>query len=388
MTTHLFSDKRKPATPHPGYTTYAEIATDKLTENVRLLKQQAGLIDIMAVVKADAYGHGMSAMATFLANAGISHFLVATLDEALQLRTLLPEVQILVASPPHSKNLPVYAEKRLHASVTSASVAESVKAAAKNGVPLHVHAKIDTGMNRLGMDASLALPILQELIDCPNLHLDGIWSHLATAGSEDKTFAIQQIETAYQILEQLPDFQGYFHVGNSGTLLNHRDRIGRHPKELIRLGGALLGIPASQKLAQQFGLQPVMTLKSQVTHIKKLDVGDTVSYGRTWKATEPTQIAIVGAGYADGYPSALSGKGSVQINQQTYPIVGRVCMDMLMVDIGIDNSTINPGDEVILFGSNHANIYDLAITAGLVHYEICCRIPLRVPRRFTQSSQR
>ncbi len=383
MTAHLFSDKRRLATPHPGYTTYAEIATDKLAENIRLLKQQAGKIEIMAVVKADAYGHGMSSMATFLANAGISHFLVATLDEALQLRTLLPDAQILVASPPHSKNLPVYAEQRLHASVTSAAIAAAVQKAAKEGIPLNVHAKIDTGMNRLGMDSSIALSVLRALINCPNLHLEGIWSHLATAGAEDKTFAIQQIESTYQILAQLSDFQGYFHVGNSGTLLNHRERIGRHSKELIRLGGALLGIPASQRLAQHYGLQPVMTLKSQVTHVKQLNVGDSVSYGRTWQASEPTQIAVVGAGYADGYPSALSSKGTVQIKNQAYPIVGRVCMDMLMVDIGLNNTTVKPGDEVILFGGDHANIYDLATTAGLVHYEICCRIPLRVPRHFT-----
>ena len=378
----MFSDNRKISTPHPGYTTYAEIDRQKLTENVRLLKKQAEAIEIMAVVKADAYGHGMAAMATFFRDAGIQQFLVATLDEALQLRSLLPEVEILVASPPHEANLPVYADMLLQASVTSQVVAEKVMRAARNGIPLRVHAKIDTGMNRLGMSAKNALSVISALLDCPNLSLAGIWSHLATAGSEDKAFSVRQIEQAYALVNNLPAFDGFFHVGNSGTLLNHRNRIGMRGKELIRLGGALLGIPASQKLAKQFGLQPIMALKSRVTHVKSLSQGDTVSYGRTWEAKTPTQIAVVGAGYADGYPSALSGKGSVLIHDRAYPIVGRVCMDMLMVDIGLSNTRVHPGDEVILFGEHHANIYDLAHTAGLVHYEICCRIPMRVPRHF------
>lgn len=370
-------------TPEPGFTTYASIDVAALESNVRLLKQQAGAIELVAVVKADAYGHDILQLAPRLEAAGIQRFMVATLDEALQLRPLVEDAQILVASPPHPDNLPVYQKLRLDVAVTSIQVAEQVFAKAHQGLDLNVHVKIETGMNRMGMSVNEAGPVVQEMLASRQLHVAGIWSHLATAGDADKSFAQQQIEKAYNFVDQFPTFRGHFHVGNSGTLLNHRDSIGRRDKEMIRLGGAILGIPASQKLAKSFGLTPVMSLKSKVIHVKTLQTGDGVSYGQTWRAESPTRIAVVGAGYADGYPSALSNKGTVMINKILYPIVGRVCMDMFMIDIGLANKAVQPGDEVILFGDPHVTIYDLAKQAGLVHYEICCRIPLRVRRRFS-----
>ena len=369
-------------TPQPGYNTYAEIDTAALQRNIRLLKNQAGAIEIVAVVKADAYGHDIVQLAPRLAKLGIHRFMVATLDEAMQLRVLVPDAQILVASPPHAENLPIYQAQNLDVSVTSKRVARLVIEAAGQGLSLNVHPKIETGMNRLGMPIEDAAAPIQQMLATPGLTVAGLWSHLATASASDKVFAQQQIEKAYAFVDQLPTFDGYFHVGNSGTLLNHRDRIGRRDKELVRLGGAILGIPASQQLAQRLGLTPIMSLKSRVLHTKALQPGDRVSYGLTWETSKPTKIAIVGAGYADGYPSALSNHGSAMIKDLCYPIVGRVCMDMFMVDLGPDNADVQAGDEVILFGGKHITIYDLAEKAGLVHYEICCRIPLRVRRRF------
>lgn len=368
------------STPQPGFSTFAQIDTGILNKNIQLLKKQAGNIKIMAVVKADAYGHGVAAISGLLADAGINRFMVATLNEAIQLRTLQPIAQILVASPPHPENLEVYQNLNLDASITSDEIAQSVLEAASNGLKLSVHAKIETGMNRLGISIKKAPSIIQRLLASPGIQVAGIWSHLASAGDSDKSFALQQIEKAYAVVNQFPSFKGYFHVGNSGALLNLRNHIGILEKELVRLGGAFLGIPASQKLAKDFGLLPVMTLKSRVIHVKALEPGDSVSYGRTWKAHHPTQIAIIGAGYADGYPSALSGKANVYVHNTPYPIIGRVCMDMFMIDLGVDNVSVNTGDEVFLFGDERVNIYDLGDLAGLVHYEICCRIPMRVPR--------
>lgn len=368
--------------PQPGYTTFAEIDTRRLQRNIKKLKQQAGDIEIMAVIKADAYGHGMSAMAPHMLTAGIDHFMVANLDEAIKLRASAPHATILVASPPHPENLPVYAALKLDASVTSTAVAEHILAAPPSHSPIAVHVKINTGMNRMGLAQAVAPATIAKLIESSSVRVAGLWSHLATAGDADKRFACQQIEAAYAVLDHFPAFDGYFHVGNSGTLLNLRAHIGRHNKELVRLGGACLGIPASQRLARDFGLEPVMTLKSRVIHINELSPGDTVSYGRTWTAERATRIAVIGAGYADGYPSALSDKGTVKIGDAVYPIVGRVCMDMFMVEIGPGNTDVKPGDEVLLFGADHATMHDLAQVAGLVHYEICCRIPLRVPRAY------
>ncbi|MEM8488132.1 MAG: alanine racemase, partial [Bacteroidota bacterium] len=291
--------------PQPGYTTFAEIDTRLLQQNIQLLKKHAGNIALMAVIKADAYGHGMTAIVPYLLAAGLNHFMVATLDEAVKLREYAPDATILVASPPHPKNLPVYVALQLDASITSAAIAEQVLAA-KNISGLSVHVKVDTGMNRLGLSQAVAPDTISQLMQASSIRVAGIWSHLATAGDRDKTFARRQIDAAYAVLDAFPMFDGYFHVGNSGTLLNLRDHIGRHPKELIRLGGALLGIPASQRLARQFGLKPIMALKSRVIHINDLQPGESVSYGKTWTATSATRIAVIGAGYADGYPSALS----------------------------------------------------------------------------------
>ena len=367
--------------PEPGYTTFAEIDTGRLQQNIRTLKQHAGSITLMAVVKADAYGHGMTAMVPHMLSAGLNHFMVATLDEAIKLRETAPTATILVASPPHPGNLPIYEALNLHVSITSPPIAAQVLASQAIR-KLSVHVKVDTGMNRLGLSQAVAPQTIAALLDSPRIEVAGIWSHLATAGDRDKTFACRQIEAAYAVLDAFPSFDGYFHAGNSGTLLNLRDQIGRHHKELVRLGGALLGIPASQRLARAFGLSPIMSLKSRVIHLNNLQPGDAVSYGKTWTASRATRIAVIGAGYADGYPSALSNQGSVRIGNGTYPIVGRVCMDMFMVDLGPGNDAVQPGDEVMLFGPDHTTMYDLADTAGLVHYEICCRIPMRVPRTY------
>ncbi len=368
--------------PKPGFSAFAEIDTNTLRQNIRTLKKQAGSVEIMAVVKADAYGHGVESISTFLMQEGISRFMVATLAEALHLRTHVPGAQILVASPPDPANLEVYRANQLDASVTSALVAEGILRSLSEGPPLSVHAKIDTGMNRLGISQDTAPRVIEELLDSPKIKVAGMWTHLATAGDADTSFASQQIENAYAIVNTFPSFDGYFHVGNSGALLNLRDKFGHRDQELVRLGGALLGIPASRRLARQFGLAPIMSLKSRVVHCKTLEQGAGVSYGCVWKAPSPTRIAVVGAGYADGYPSALTGKAHVYIHGIPYPIIGRICMDMFMIDIGLDNNEVLPGDEVLLFGNEHVNIYDLAKMAGLVHYEICCRIPKRVPRNF------
>lgn len=362
--------------------TYTEVDTVALSDNLRKLRKQAGKIDIMAVVKADAYGHDVNQLAPRLSRAGVHRFMVATLDEALQLRAIVPEGQILVAAPPHAKNLHLYRDYKLDLSVTSSAIAERVVAAALQGIGLRIHVKIETGMNRLGIPIGEAAAAMRLLLDTDGIDVVGLNSHLATAGSADKAFARQQIESAYAFAGQFPSFSGHFHIGNSSALLNHRDHIGRRDKEFIRLGGALLGIPGAEQLGKDAGLTPVMTLKSEVIHIKALQAGDTISYGRQWQTKAPTTIAVIGAGYADGYPSALSGRASVHIREKMYPIVGRVCMDMCIVNLGPENTTVKPGDEVVLFGSQHPTIHDLARMAGLVHYEICCRIPLRVPRRF------
>lgn len=341
-------------------------------------------MEIMAVVKADAYGHCAEQLAVWLDKQGVTQYMVASLDEALQLRGLLPEAHILVASPPAALNLPVYAEYKLDVSVSAPDVAAQVLQAGQQGLQLGVHVKVETGMNRLGINTSLAPAVIRSLLDSPNLTVKGIFSHFASSGAPDKAVALQQIQRANEVLDQFPDFEGYFHIGNSGALLNLREHIGKHKKEFIRLGGALVGIPSEPALAKTIGLKPAMTLKSSVIQIKQLNAGDAVSYGHTWHTMQDTQIAIIGAGYADGYPSGLSGKASVMINNHPYPVVGRVCMDMFMVDLGAANRQVQVGDEVILFGDPLAgapDVYDLANLAGMIHYEICCGIPKRVPRR-------
>ena len=376
------------STPFSPSTSFAEIDLQKLRTNARILKRLASPAALLAVVKANAYGHGAGRVATVLETEGIRQFMVATLSEALALRRNGLKATILVATPPHRHNIPVYLDFDLHASVVSSRSLKEVLDMSKNLGSLHVHLKVDSGMGRLGMTPDEARAAIPWLLECSTVRLEALWTHLATATNPDTRYATQQLAIARELFEEFNSHIPLFHAGNGGALLNLPDQVGRTPNEWVRAGGALLGLTPRPELQDKSGLKPVLSLKSRILQIKTVTKGTTLSYGREWTAPDTRRIATVGIGYGDGYPSRYDVEPEVLIGGKPYPIAGRICMDMLMVDLGPPsetNESIKDYDEVILFDASLHPLSRLASHSGKKAYEICCNIAERVERVYIDS---
>ena len=378
-----------PLAPARTYTTTACIDLGRLKHNVRILQRRAGPAEIMAVVKANAYGHGALRVVQTLIEEGIQHFMVATLSEALHLRQQRIYAPILIATPPLPANLSLYSELGFHVSASTPEACKAILKSAQAGHSFDVHVKLDTGLHRLGLTLEEARSFINEASGHSSISLRGIWTHLATAGNPDTAFARHQVECARSILSQIPEFDGYFHAGNTSSLIHEERYVQPQPNIMYRCGGGLLGISAIPARAREVGLLPILTLKSYVLATKSLEAGDSVSYGRRWETPEATRIAIVGAGYADGYPGTFlhaTPKNSpmATVKSKRYPIVGSICMDMCIVDLGPNTREplVKPGDEVILFGEGGEDLSTLAAISGRKAYEISCGISQRVVKTY------
>ena len=379
-----------PVSPVRAYTTRAIIDLGQLKQNAQIIKDIASPSLIMAVVKSNAYGHGVLPVVQTLLNEGYNQFMVATLSEALHLRACNIHAPILVAMPPLGANLPLYAQENLLVSVSSEEVCREVLEYARGGgSPIKVHVKLDTGMHRLGLSEQAAFVFMDAIGRYPHINVQGIWTHLATAGASNTTYARKQISSVQTFLNSLNAFDGIVHIGNSSSLIHEQGYLPPMQNTMYRVGGGLLGISALPDRARQIGLQPIMTLKSHVLAVKPIAAGDSVSYGRNWIAPADTRIAVVGSGYADGYPctppkKAKASSRYVVIHGRRYPVIGSVCMDMFMVDLGLtaQHIPVQPGDEVILFGSGGPHISEVARETGKKAYEISCSISQRVVRDY------
>lgn len=342
----------------------------------------------MAVVKADAYGHGAIQVARALAGEGVSFFAVATLTEAIELRGAGISERILVFAPPNPDELRTFEEYELDVSVTSAPVAELVMRSASDGRSHRIHAKVDTGMHRLGLGVDEAAMQINQLLDTANLEVAAVWTHLATASDPEDAFSLEQIQAFETVLQELDARPGCVHVASSAAIFSLPSSLSFDYSVMVRPGIALYGLLENVHDIARFDLKPVMTLRSRVVHIQDLEPGATVSYGRAWTAVRKTRIATVGAGYADGYRRSLSNKGRVAIQDRSVPVVGRVCMDLLMVDVGPQdggNSDVGVGDEVILFGERGPSAAEVALWIDSLPHEICVSVSNRVPRTYVDS---
>lgn len=361
--------------------TVAEIKLDQLRHNIRVLKKQAGAATMMGVIKANAYGHGAVRFAQVLQEEGVHYFATATIPEAVRLREAGIEHPILVLAAPLPEFLPAYARHRLDVTVSSYSVAEAIASLPPTTGPFRVHVKADTGMGRIGMSREDVLKSVNVLEIVPEITLAGLWTHFATATTPHDAFAEEQLARFTPIYEQVGHAFEHIHLAQSGALLTFPASFEPFPNALVRVGIALYGIGEPRHP----DLYPLMRLTSRITHIKTVDPGTPISYNCTWRAPKRTRIATIGAGYADGYPRLLSNRGEVGIGGHLYPIVGTICMDMFMVDLGAPDgsgSTISVGDEAVLFGQGGPPTYDVAQAAQTIPYEICCGIAARVPRRY------
>ena len=347
-------------------------------------ERSAGPPGVIAVVKANAYGHGAAQVARALEDAGADLLACADIEEGAVLRAAGVRADILVFGALSVSDLDGLFDCRLTPTISTPGAARAVQAAAaRYKQRLRFHLKIDTGMNRLGFRHDNLRRTLPELLASPNLELDAVYTHFATADDpESPLFNVQRLrfERALADIEALGARPRYRHSANSAALL----RDSRVWWDRVRPGLLLYGI-VPPPLAATLPLTPVITLGSRVVAVKGLRSGEAVGYGARFTAQDPRTIAIVPAGYADGLDLRLGGRGSVLIRGRRAPIVGAVSMDMLAADVtGLDAS---PGDEVVIIGSQGDDCIDvreMAATIGTIPYEILCRIGSRIERLYSE----
>ena len=395
----MISRNLRPPITHPASDTdelvpvTATVDLAALRHNVRVLQDRADDAELMAIVKADAYGHGAVPVAEVLHQEGIRHFAVARPAEGIRLREAGFTDRILVLGAPFPDQLSVYTTHDLDATISSLEAAEAACRHGSASESIRVHVKVDTGMGRIGIPPADAPEVIGRLSEASGVTLAGVWTHFATADQPESAFAQTQLDRFQSVLDglELPQaFEGHVHAANTGALLTIGARAHDFSAPLVRTGIALYGLAATPELHARIDLRPVMTLTARVTHLKTVSPGTPVSYGARWKAPRTTRIATLGVGYGDGYPRRCSGRAAVRIGDEDRPVVGTICMDMCMVDLGPPDQSpaanVEVGDEATLFGASGPTLYDVADWAETIPYEICCGISPRVPRRYVEAS--
>ncbi|MGE0594292.1 MAG: alanine racemase [Vicinamibacterales bacterium] len=344
---------------------------------------------VIAVVKANAYGHGAAPVALALEQAGAALLACADIEEGVALRRAGVRVPILVFGALSVSDLEGLFDFSLTPTISSPSAARAVQAAAaRRGVQVGYHLKIDTGMNRLGFRHDNLRRTLPEVLGAPNLRLDAVYTHFATADvPEHALFGLQRerFEQAWQVLGALGVGPVARHAANSAALL----RDSRVWYDVVRPGLLLYGI-VPPPLASTLDLAPVLTLTSRVVAVKGLRAGEGCGYGVRFTADGPATLAVVPAGYADGLDLRLGGRGHVLIRGRRAPIVGAVSMDMLAADVtGLE---VEPGDEVVLLGGQgdaraRIDVREMAAAIGTIPWEIVCRIGTRIEREYSGARQ-
>ncbi len=361
--------------------TVAVIDLSAIRRNIRTLKPPRA--ELMAVVKANAYGHGSVQVARAALSAGARWLGVALVEEGIELRDAGILARILALT-----EFPLGSEKEaLAAGITPSVYTEEglyrlADAAGSLGRPLGVHVKVDTGMHRVGVDVARAIPFVSDLLDS-GLGLEGLWTHFAKSEEVSDPFTAWQLERFISLAEALRE-RGmgarYLHAANSAAVMS---RSLAH-LDLVRVGIAMYGLaPGPELVAAASALRPVMTWKSVVSMTKRVRAGDAISYGLTYTLEHASTIATVPVGYADGYSRLLSGKAHVLIRGRRHPVAGTITMDQLMVDCG--EEAVEAGDEVVLIGrQGHGQITadDLAAWMGTINYEVVCGVSARVPREY------
>ncbi len=364
---------------------WAEIDTAAIKHNFEIIKAAAGNTKIMPVVKANAYGHSVEIVAPILDSLGSDAFAVSNIDEAVELRNLGIKKPILILGYTPVSLAKALADNDISQCVYSKEFAEKLSANAKaDGVTVKIHIKFDTGMCRIGFNAHTTEVIGADdavySAKLDNLKLEGVFTHFAysdrSKAEEDGFTAIQfeNFKAAVNKIKAAGLNPEVIHCRNSAAIFLDSEKA----FDMSRPGIVLYGLTPSVSLDLKKDFVPVMTLKSAVSLVKTVKKGETVGYGRTFKTKKDMKIATVAAGYADGYPRVLSNNCYVLIGGKRADIVGRVCMDQMMVDVSnIDNVSI--GDEVILFGKDLPVEY-ISGKANTINYETVCGISPRVPR--------
>ncbi len=361
--------------------TIAEINFDLLRHNLQMMRHAAKGAEIMPVIKADAYGHGSVNIAKALRAEKVDLLGVAFADEAVKLRQSGDTGEIFVLIPGTDYDIDLYCAYNLQASVEDFIILKKLSdEAVRRNMKIKSHLFINTGMNRDGIEPSSALSFMNDCSKLEGVEIIGILTHLASSELEDKTFALKQLAEFDKTIEELSskgyNFR-YIHAQNSGGVLNFAN-----PKyNIARCGISMYGYMDYPEMAAKLNLKPILTLKSNVININRISEGDNVGYSLKYISPVQKRVAVVPFGYGDGYHRILSGKAECLIHGKRYRLIGTICMDQCLIDIGSDSVEI--GDEVVFIGNQGNDIitaYELADAMGTIPYEITTALKERVPR--------
>lgn len=368
-------------------TNLATVRLDHIAANLAAIRSRVEGRKVLVAVKADAYGHGAVEIAAMIEKTGAADWLgVATVDEALELREAgikLPILKLSMARNPGEIDAAVAAGITL--TVTDVESINAVAAAAaSNRVVADVHLKVDTGMRRIGCPPEQAVDLAKLVDAASSLHLGGVFSHLPISDSPvGEEFTAAQIALFAQTVAAVEAARGPVplkHLANSGGILAHPDSW----FDLVRAGIIVYGAYPDPEVARTVPLKPALEWRSYLSFVKPVAAGETVSYGRTWTAERDTVVGTVPVGYADGYSRLLSNRGRMLIDGRSCPVIGRVCMDQTMVDLGPDATDL-VGDEVVLIGvdgGEEITTTEIATLMGTIPYEVTCLLTARVAREF------
>lgn len=365
--------------------TYAVIHLPALLKNIRLAKRRLKPeTKFLAVIKANAYGHGIIEVGRYLEQSGIVDMLaVAIPEEGVRLREQGIKLPILVLGVTDPEHVPVAVGNELTSAVFTADQVRLFERWAKSaGKRAHVNVKLDTGMRRIGVtDDAMLEELLDAFDECPNVHMDGVFTHFAKSESDPEFTMLQaQRFDAFVAKIHARGYHPIVHAANSAATLDYPEL----QYDMVRFGIALYGCHPDPRRTEDSGLTPVMSLVTHITNLKTIPAGEGVSYGLRFIASRPTRVATLPIGYGDGYKRCLTGKADVLIGGVRCPQIGTICMDQMMVDVSeVPNAAI--GDEAVLIGrqgNQRITADEIADRAETISYEILLSISDRVPRVF------
>ena len=362
---------------------YAEISRSAIVHNLNFIRSILNPgIKLLAVVKANAYGHGMEIVANTACSTGVDCLAVAIPEEGVRLRKAGIASQILLLGASDKEHMDLILDYALTPTLFSMPYIRDLQShAAKHGTVCPIHLKVDTGMNRIGFKTPEAfIQVLEALKECPNLRFEGLFTHFAVSELDDTSFTMHQIRLfqKYVDLAHLYGFHPILHAANSGAIL----KIPEARFDMVRAGLAMYGYHPSGHSDPSIDLKPVLSWKADIVHIKDVPSGEGISYGLKYITSRPSRIATLPVGYGDGYKRCISGKAYVLLHGKRAPQVGTICMDQMMVDVtGIPEASI--GDTAVLLGSQgneEITADEMAGWAETISYEILLSISDRVPR--------
>ena len=369
---------------------WIEIELDAISHNVRALEESTGAgCQLMAVVKAEAYGHGATVVARAAVEAGARWLGVARVREGVRLRAAGVSVPILVLGHVEAEEVGPLVRHELSPTVVSVSMARMISEEARRShrrVPVHV--KVNTGLSRYGVSLEEAHVLLGEMASMPNIEVEALYSHFATADEVDGSFAVKQLEafrSARTSLERAGFVFRLCHMASSGGVLG----VQGSEFDLVRIGISLYGVYPSAHLASRIALLPALSMHSRVARLLQLRPGDSVGYGRTFVASAPVTAALVPIGYADGLPRSHSNRGFLLVNGRRAPLIGRVSMDQCVVDV-THCGAVEIGAPVVAIGSQQGEVIgvdEFAERSSTISYEALTSLGYRVPRVYLRGGR-